>query len=174
MPADANASPLTQFEIKVLLVDDQPIVAETVKRMLAGEANMELNYCADPAKAIPEALQFSPTVILQDLMMPDIDGLTLVKWYRAHPKLRDIPLIVLSSREEATTKAEAFALGANDYLPRPLSTSCHCCPSRSQAVASIQNGVTSRQHNWVATRSATTGLTPTTLQCTYWTLAATV
>jgi len=48
--------------------------------------------------------------------MPEVDGLTLVKMYRVHPKTRDIPLIVLSTREEPTTKAEAFGLGANDYL----------------------------------------------------------
>ena len=130
MSADESTSPSTQHEIKLLLVDDQPIVAETMKRMLAGEADMELHYCADPAKAVPEALQFSPTVILQDLVMPDIDGLTLVKWYRAHPKLRDIPLIVLSSREEAMTKAEAFAAGANDYLVK--------LPDRIELIARIR------------------------------------
>jgi sigma-B regulation protein RsbU (phosphoserine phosphatase) len=48
--------------------------------------------------------------------MPDIDGLTLTKFLRANKETRDIPLIVLSAKEEATTKAEAFALGANDYL----------------------------------------------------------
>ena len=57
-----------------------------------------------------------PTVILQDLVMPEIDGLTLVKFFRANPKLKDVPLIVLSTKEEPATKAEAFALGANDYL----------------------------------------------------------
>ena len=130
MPADKSASPLTPYQIKVLLVDDQPIFGEAVKRMLAGETDMDLHYCADPARAVPEALQFSPTVILQDLMMPDIDGLTLVKWYRAHPKLRDVPLIVLSSREEPATKAEAFALGANDYLVK--------LPDRIELIARIR------------------------------------
>ncbi len=117
--------------IRVLLVDDQAIVGETVKRMLAGEADMELRYCPDPARAVPEALQFSPTVILQDLVMPDIDGLTLVKWYRAHPKLREVPLIVLSSREEAITKAEAFAQGADDYLVK--------LPDRIELIARIRH-----------------------------------
>ena len=123
-------SPLTQYETKVLLVDDQAIVGETVKRMLAGEAGMTLRYCSEPARAVSEALEFSPTVILQDLVMPDIDGLTLVKWYRAHPKLCDTPLIVLSSREEAVTKAEAFALGANDYLVK--------LPDRIELIARIR------------------------------------
>src|SRR6202035_2237564 len=48
--------------------------------------------------------------------MPEIDGLTLVKMFRANDKTRETPLIVLSTKEEATTKAEAFAVGANDYV----------------------------------------------------------
>jgi CheY-like chemotaxis protein len=55
-------------------------------------------------------------VILQDLVMPEMDGLDLVKLYREQAALKETPLIVLSSKEEAETKAKAFALGANDYL----------------------------------------------------------
>ncbi len=57
-----------------------------------------------------------PTVILQDLVMPGIDGLTLVKFFRANPATRQVPMIVLSTKEEPVIKAQAFALGANDYL----------------------------------------------------------
>jgi phosphoserine phosphatase RsbU/P len=106
----------TEHGIKVLLVDDQAIVAEAVRRMLAEEPDIEFHYCRDPAKAILAACEIRPTVILLDLIMPDIDGLTLTKFLRANEKTREIPLIVLSAKEEATTKAEAFALGANDYL----------------------------------------------------------
>ena len=48
--------------------------------------------------------------------MPDIDGLTLVKTFRANEPTRETPMIVLSTKEEPTVKAEAFALGANDYI----------------------------------------------------------
>ena len=48
--------------------------------------------------------------------MPDIDGLTLVKTFRGHEPTRETPLIVLSTKEDPTVKAEAFALGANDYI----------------------------------------------------------
>ncbi len=109
-------SGFTEHAIKVLLVDDQAIVAEAVRRMLAEEPDIEFHYCQDPAKAIPTACEICPTVILLDLIMPDIDGLTLTKFLRANEKTREIPLIILSTKEEATTKAEAFALGANDYL----------------------------------------------------------
>ena len=102
--------------IRVLLVDDQPMVGETVRRMLADEPGVEFRFCPDPAAAIDTANEFKPTVILQDLVMPDIDGLQLVKYFRANPATRETPLVVLSSKEEPTVKARAFALGANDYM----------------------------------------------------------
>ena len=101
---------------RVLLVDDQAIVGESVRRMLADHAEIELLHCTDPASALAVANEFQPTVILQDLVMPEIDGLLLVKFLRANPRTRDVPMIVLSSKEEPIVKARAFALGANDYL----------------------------------------------------------
>ena len=102
--------------VTVLLVDDQPIVGEAVRRMFAAEPDIQFHFCPDPTKAIERANAVHPTVILQDLVMPEVDGLTLVKFYRANPATREVPLIVLSTKEEAETKAQAFATGANDYL----------------------------------------------------------
>jgi len=120
MPDDRTTAPaataLADHAVTVLLIDDQAMVAEAVRRMLADEPGIVFHFCQDPAKAIQTAERLLPTVILQDLVMPDIDGLTLVKFFRNRPKLKDIPLIVLSTKEEPATKAEAFALGANDYL----------------------------------------------------------
>ncbi len=110
------ATGLTPHTIKVLLVDDQVIIGEAVRRMLLADGDISFHFCSDPTQAVNVATELSPTVILQDLVMPEVDGLTLVKYYRANPKTRDVPLIVLSTREEPTTKAEAFSLGANDYL----------------------------------------------------------
>ena len=102
--------------ITVLLVDDQEIIAAAVRHMLKDERDIQFHYCQDPSRAIEAAGQVKPTVILQDLIMPDIDGLTLVRFYRANPKTRDIPVVVLSSKEEPKTKADSFACGANDYM----------------------------------------------------------
>lgn len=107
---------LTEHKITVLLVDDQPMIGEAVRRMLVGDDGIVFHYCKDPTKAIEAADKIGPTVILQDLVMPDIDGLELVNRFRAHEATRETPLIVLSTKEEPTTKAEAFARGANDYL----------------------------------------------------------
>ncbi|HSF33136.1 MAG TPA: adenylate/guanylate cyclase domain-containing protein [Candidatus Tectomicrobia bacterium] len=111
-----TATPLPKHAIKVLLVDDQAIIGEAVRRLLATEEDIIFRYCSDPTAALHIANEFAPTVILQDLVMPDIDGLMLVRFFRANAPTRNIPLIVLSTKEEPKVKAEAFALGANDYL----------------------------------------------------------
>jgi class 3 adenylate cyclase/ActR/RegA family two-component response regulator len=123
-------SSLTGHPIKVLLIDDQPTIGEAVRRMLATQEDIIFHYCSDPAQAIPMAIEIAPTVILQDLVMPDIDGLLLLRFFRANAVTRDIPTIVLSSKEEAKLKAEAFARGANDYLVK--------LPDRIELIARIR------------------------------------
>lgn len=105
-----------QHPITVLLIDDQPMVGEAVRRMLSTEKDTTFHYCSDPTRAIHIAEEVEPTVILQDLVMPDVDGLVLVRAFRNHPKTQNIPLIMLSTRDEPKVKAEAFALGINDYV----------------------------------------------------------
>lgn len=100
----------------VLLVDDQAIVGEAVRRLLADEPDIEFHACVNPFAALEMAKTLMPTVILQDLVMPEIDGLSLVKFFRASATTRDTPIIVLSATEESAVKAKAFSIGANDYL----------------------------------------------------------
>ncbi|NJO14632.1 MAG: response regulator [Thioploca sp.] len=126
-----EAASLTPHRITVLLVDDQTIIGEAVRRLLSTEPDIDFHYCRDPTQAIKIANQISPTVILQDLVMPEIDGLTLVRYFRANPATQQVPLIVLSSKEEANTKAEAFTLGANDYLVK--------LPDRLELVARVRH-----------------------------------
>jgi phosphoserine phosphatase RsbU/P len=106
-------------KIRVLLIDDQAIVGESIRRMFVDYTDIEFQFCQDPAKAIETANQFQPTVILQDLVMPDIEGLQLVKFFRANRATKEVPMVVLSGKEEPIIKAKAFALGANDYLVKP-------------------------------------------------------
>jgi sigma-B regulation protein RsbU (phosphoserine phosphatase) len=114
---------LTPEGAVVLLVDDQIIIREAVRRMLAPHEGIVLHYCQKAEDALAMAVEVKPTVILQDLVMPGIDGLDLVRGYRQQGATKLTPLIVLSSKEEGITKAEAFARGANDYivkLPDPI------------------------------------------------------
>jgi sigma-B regulation protein RsbU (phosphoserine phosphatase) len=107
------------------------MVGEAIRRMLATETDINFHYCSDPTKAIGMAKEICPTVILQDLVMPEIDGLTLLKFFRVNPSTHDTPMIVLSTKEEPKIKAEAFGLGANDYLVK--------LPDRIELIARIRH-----------------------------------
>jgi len=109
-------TPLQSFGIKVFLVDDQPMIAEAVRRCLQDQPDIEFHYCQDPTLAIKMANEIEPTCILQDLVMPEIDGLMMVRFFRANKKTQQTPIIVLSTKEEAEVKSQAFTAGANDYL----------------------------------------------------------
>jgi len=102
--------------LMVMLVDDQSFVAELLQRQLTTETDFNFHYCQDPSQAISTAEKIGPTVILLDFTMPDLDGLTLCNFFRAHPATRDIPIIMLSSNDDPVTKAQAFKAGANDYV----------------------------------------------------------
>ena len=107
---------IKQPPFHILLVDDQKIIAAAIGKMLEDDADFELHHCDKAVSAVRMASSLKPTVILQDLVMPDMDGLQLVEYYQRVPATKDIPIIVLSSKETGETKAEAFEAGANDYL----------------------------------------------------------
>lgn len=109
-------APADSYLSMVLLVDDQVMVCEAVRRALAHQPDLDFHYCTDPQEAVEVALRVKPTVILQDLVMPGVDGLDLVRTYRRHPTLHSVPVIVLSTKEDPATKSDAFQNGANDYL----------------------------------------------------------
>src|SRR3569833_3395922 len=115
---------------RVLLVDDQAIVAEAIRRMLSTEDDLEYHYCADPARAIAEAVEIQPTVILQDLVMPDIDGMMLLRFFRANPVSKNIPIIVMSSKKNPKNKNKTNKHQTNNYLVK--------IPDKSELIARVR------------------------------------
>ena len=109
-------SPAEDSSSLVLLIDDQALVAAALQQAVAGEPDVDLHYCADPKEAIALANKLRPMVILLDLVMPQVDGLTLLRQFRENPATQYTPIIVLSTKEEAEIKSELFAAGANDYM----------------------------------------------------------
>ncbi|HLP88356.1 MAG TPA: ATP-binding protein [Nostocaceae cyanobacterium] len=103
-------------QVTVLLIDDQIIIGEAIRRILSTQQDISFHFIKDSTQAIQKAIELSPTVILLDLVMPEVDGLMLLNWFRSHPATYDIPIVMLSSKEESDCKADAFSQGANDYL----------------------------------------------------------
>lgn len=100
----------------VLLVDDQQMVAEGIRRMLAEHEGIRFHYCDNSLQAVEMASAINPTIILQDLIMPDLDGYALLRLYKSNSATKNIPVIVLSTKEDPRDKSLAFDHGANDYL----------------------------------------------------------
>lgn len=108
---------------RVLLVDDQAIVCEAVRRMIATQGACEFRAVQDPLQAIAAAEEFRPTVILQDIEMPGRNGLDMIGAYKESAATRAVPVIMLTGKEDPAVKADAFARGASDYLvklPHPV------------------------------------------------------
>lgn len=111
-----DSYPLASASGMVLLVDDQQFVGEAVRRLLSDADDLAFHFSDDPLTAVETANEIAPTVILLDLVMPGADGLELLRRFRANESTEDTPIIVLSTKEDARVKRDAFSFGASDYL----------------------------------------------------------
>lgn len=102
--------------VPVLLVDDQPFIGAAVKGLLTADPDLELTVCQDPRQAQELAARTRAAVVLIDLVMPDIDGMTLIRLMRADPATSHIPLIAMSGNDDEPSRQGAFAAGASDFV----------------------------------------------------------
>ena len=107
---------VTRIPLSVLLIDDEFLIGEAMRIKLSTETDIRFTYCKEPDKALETAISAQPTVIMLDLVMPGVNGLTMVKFFKSSEDFSEVPLIVLSAREEPELKKKALALGANDYM----------------------------------------------------------
>ena len=117
--------------IVVLLVDDQPFVGNVVALLLKSETDIELHCCLSGGDAIAHANRIAPTLILQDLVMPDVDGFTLLRSFRNNPQTAKTPVVVLSANDNAVTQDRALAEGASGYLVK--------LPPKAELIAFIRD-----------------------------------
>lgn len=117
----------------ILLVDDQRFVGAALSLLLSDEDDLEIHCCTDAANALAQALSIRPSLILQDLVMPDISGLALVRTYRENPIIRSTPIIVLSAHDDDAIRAEALDAGADDYLTK--------LPAREPLIACVRRWI---------------------------------
>ena len=119
---------LDDGQIRVLLVDDQELVAETMSLMLSPqiESGWSFLHVANPLEAMDAIREFKPNVVLIDVTMPQMSGIELLGLIRGKPSNASLPVVIFSGEEDPKTKALAFENGANDYLvkrPTPSSSS---------------------------------------------------
>ncbi|MBI3567600.1 MAG: response regulator [Gemmatimonadetes bacterium] len=103
----------------LIAVDDNPVVLALV-RALAERERLQVITIDDPTRFIEVARSVEPSVLVVDVDMPHLDGITLVKQLREHPALRRTPVMMLTGHMSAETRREAFAAGADDFMMKPL------------------------------------------------------
>lgn len=117
----AAAAASTQLSsARVLVADDNTDMRDYLRRVLEGRFVVET--VADGRAALDAARARRPDVLLTDVMMPQLDGVRLLKTLRDDPATRDIPVIMLSARADEESRLEGLKAGADDYLVKPFST----------------------------------------------------
>ena len=101
---------------KVLVVDDEPGIRDSLRLLL--KSHFDVYTAEDGIEAISTFDQFSPDLILLDVMMPRLDGIETLK--RIREKAPEIPVVMLTAANTVKTAVEAMKLGAVDYLNKPF------------------------------------------------------
>ncbi len=102
---------------KILVVDDEPKIVRLVRAYLERDG-FEVIEAADGRRAVAAARRQSPDLIVLDVMLPELDGLEVCREIR---RFSDVPIIMLTARDEDADKLVGLELGADDYVTKPFS-----------------------------------------------------
>src|SRR5713101_4636512 len=105
---------------QILVVDDEPEAIELVEFNLK-QAGFSVVSAADGAKALKKARAVRPSLIVLDLMLPEVDGLEVCKVLRRDPATAAIPILMLTAKAAEIDRVLGLELGADDYLTKPFS-----------------------------------------------------
>ena len=104
---------------RILVVDDDPHAVEILTRMLTREGYACVSAASGPA-ALTVVRGNPVDVILLDVMMPGMDGLEVCEHLRQDPQLRQIPVILLTAKDDLETRARGMTLGVSEVLTKPI------------------------------------------------------
>lgn len=116
---------------RILIVDDDPHAVDILTRMLTREGYLCFGVRNGNA-ALEKARKDKIDVILLDVMMPGMDGLEVCRQLRADESLRQIPVILLTAKDDIETRSQGMALGVSEYLTKPVSKQELCARIESQ------------------------------------------
>jgi len=120
-PADARKATTvpTESAERILVVDDNADMRRYLRRIL--QQHWKVDTATDGMLALTRIRKSPPDLVIADLMMPGLDGLSLLSAIRDDPGCSDTPVMVLSARANEDASIDALTAGADDYLPKPFS-----------------------------------------------------
>jgi len=104
----------------VLVVDDEPAFCDVVCEILEA-MGYQARFALNASEALVMLSFYSPDVILTDVMMPDIDGLSFIRHLRSQAQWRSTPVVIISAKSSQEDRRQALESGANDFLGKPFS-----------------------------------------------------
>ena len=108
---------------KIAIVDDEPINIKVVRKYLQVAGYQNFITTTDSTTAVALITTERPDVVLLDVMMPQVDGIDILRAIRGDPTLQHIPVLILTASTDAETKFKALEAGATDFLPKPVDSS---------------------------------------------------
>ncbi len=108
---------MTKEKQRILVVDDEQTVRDFLQKALEN-AGYDVITASDGREALDKVSQFDVSLVLLDIVMPGLDGYEVLEHMRQY---EDIPVIMLTGIGGETTKIDTLALGADDYITKPLS-----------------------------------------------------
>ena len=108
---------------KVLVVDDSPTMRQLIVFALKRIAGLEIEEAGDGVAALKKLSSGVYDLLLTDINMPIMDGLKLVSLVRNDPQHQSLPVVVITTEGAQVDRDRAIALGANEYLTKPIQTS---------------------------------------------------
>ena len=108
------------MKARLLLVEDSTTQGSQTKLVLE-QLGYDVRWVKSGIEALKWARQDPPELIVLDVVMDDIDGFAVCRWLKLHNGTRDIPIIMLTVRDEIDDRVHGLQVGADDYLPKPFS-----------------------------------------------------
>ena len=108
--------------VRVLVIEDEQEVRANIRRFLQLEG-YEVTEAENGRLGVEAAVSGTPDLILCDLMMPELDGFSVLRELRAHPATREVAFCFLSANAGRDARREGLELGADDYLAKPFALS---------------------------------------------------
>jgi diguanylate cyclase (GGDEF)-like protein len=104
---------------RVLIVDDDPDIVQFVRVNLELEG-FEVDSCGDGQEALAKMTKNPPDLVILDIMMPGMDGLTVLRRMRSHPATVNVSVVILTARAMAHDRVQGLEFGADDYITKPF------------------------------------------------------
>lgn len=122
-PPQSESSEFSPHWAKVLIVDDEPINIDLAKIYLQEAGYQNFTTTSDSRQALDLVREHKPDVILLDLMMPHMSGFDILAEVRKDPRMRHIPVIILTASNSTESRFRALELGVNEFLSKPVDSS---------------------------------------------------